>query len=62
MNLQYGHFWTPDVIKRKTIPFLTSTFDLWANATVGFLKENLLKKGLKINPTTFQLGQNFVET
>ena len=52
MNLQYGHFWTPDVIKQKTIPFPTSVFDFWANSIVGFLigksTKNVFMRGGKI--------------
>ena len=44
MNLQFGHFWTPDVIKQKTIPFPTSSFDFWANSIVGFLIGKPTKK------------------
>jgi len=30
MNLRYGYFWNPGVMKRKTIVFPTSTADLRA--------------------------------
>ena len=43
MNLRYGYFWNPGVMKQKTTPLPTPTSDLWANAIVGFPSENLLK-------------------
>lgn len=36
MNLRYGRFWTPEIIKQKTIPLLDPTSDLWANTRKTF--------------------------
>ena len=49
MNLRYGYFWNPGIIKRNSIPIPlpTPTSDLWANTIVKPTKKGYQLKNAK---------------